>query len=237
MQARLNANRGYNKQLSTQAGQVLSGLRYLTTRKGPLALPAFDVVGFLKSDDTAPRVDGQILLAPATIGPQRPGKNPTVEREPGIQCIGFTLRPQSEGTISITSDDPSAPLRIVPNYYATPDDRRTGVAVFRKMRDLLAAEPLVRHIDHETLPGPSLQDDEAIIEMALERGYCGYHAIGTCAMGPDQHDVVDSQLRVRGVDGLRIMDCSVLPAMVSGNLNGPMMAMAWLAADVIRDSA
>ena len=71
--------------------------------------------------------------------------------------------------------------------------------------------------------------------MALEQGYCGYHAVGTCAMGPDEVDVVDPQLRVRGVYGLRVMDCSVLPTMVSGNLNGPMMAMARVAADVIRN--
>jgi choline dehydrogenase len=111
------------------------------------------------------------------------------------------------------------------------------LAIFAKMRELFASDPIARHIDHETLPGASTQDDAAIIDMALEHGYCGYHAIGTCAMGPDDDDVVDAQLRVRGVERLRVMDCSVLPAMVSGNLNGPMMAMAWCAADVIRDGA
>jgi choline dehydrogenase len=69
----------------------------------------------------------------------------------------------------------------------------------------------------------------------LDGGYCGYHAAGTCAMGPSDDDVVDDQLRVRGIDGLRVIDCSVLPTMVAGNLNGPIMAMAWRAADLILD--
>ncbi len=107
------------------------------------------------------------------------------------------------------------------------------------MRELFASDALAPHIEHETVPGAAVhdEDDQAIIDTALEQGYCGYHAIGTCAMGPDERDVVDPQLRVRGVDGLRAMDCSVLPTMVSGNLNGPMMAMAGVAADVIRDGA
>jgi len=70
---------------------------------------------------------------------------------------------------------------------------------------------------------------------ALDGGYCGYHAVGSCAMGPGDDDVVDSELKVRGVDGLRVVDCSVMPTMVAGNLNGPIMAMAWRAADFIRD--
>jgi choline dehydrogenase-like flavoprotein len=89
-------------------------------------------------------------------------------------------------------------------------------------------------VDHETLPGPGVPDaSDAAIDSALTSGYCGYHAIGTSAMGPDETAVVDPVLRVRGVEGLRVVDCSVLPTMVSGNLNGPMMAMAWHASEVI----
>lgn len=76
---------------------------------------------------------------------------------------------------------------------------------------------------------------EGLIDSALNAGYCGYHAVGTCAMGPSDDDVVDDALRVRGVDGLRVVDCSVLPTMIAGNLNGPIMAMAWRAADLILD--
>ncbi len=80
-----------------------------------------------------------------------------------------------------------------------------------------------------------MRSDDELIDAAFDGGYCGYHAAGSCAMGPGDDDVVDGQLRVRGIDGLRIVDCSVLPTMVAGNLNGPIMAMAWRAADFILD--
>jgi choline dehydrogenase-like flavoprotein len=101
------------------------------------------------------------------------------------------------------------------------------------MRQLFDASPIADYLVRETRPGTDVTSDEAIIDAALDDGYCGYHAVGTCAMGPADDDVVDSSLKVRGVDGLRIMDCSVMPRMVSGNLNGPAMAMAWHAADLI----
>jgi len=87
----------------------------------------------------------------------------------------------------------------------------------------------------ETPPGPTVRDDRQVIDAGPDHGHCGYHAVGTCAMGPAEDDVVDARLRVRGLAGLRIVDCSALPAMVSGNLNGPIMAMAWRAAYLILD--
>jgi choline dehydrogenase-like flavoprotein len=235
LQARLRENLGYNRKLASPLGQALSGMRYLATHKGPLAAPSYDVIGFLKSTPGIDRVDAQVLLAPFSVASHGPGENPGLEREPGIQAIGYVLRPTSEGSAHITAADPDAPLAIVPNYYGTAHDREVGLALFGRMREMFASDALAGHLTHETLPGSSVQDDQAIIDMALEQGYCGYHAIGTCAMGPDEVDVVDPQLRVRGVYGLRVMDCSVLPTMVSGNLNGPMMAMARVAADVIRN--
>jgi choline dehydrogenase len=237
LQHRLSRDLGYNRRLSSQWGQALSSARYLLTRKGPLARPSYDVIGFLKTDPTAERVDAQVLMAPFSVASHNPGENPTVERAPGVQCIGYVLRPDSEGSAQITSTDPSAPLDIEPNYYGTEHDRRLIVSAFARMRELFASHPITALVDHETLPGPDLHSEQDVIDAALEHGYCGYHAVGTCAMGPDEADPVDSQLRLRGVTGLRVMDCSVLPVMVAGNLNGPMMAMAWRAADVIRDGA
>lgn len=237
LQYRLKQNLGYNKQLATPLAQAISGIKYLATRRGPMAAPSYDVVGFLKSSADKPRVDAQVLLAPFTVASHEPGENLGVEREPGVQAIGYVLRPTSEGSAHITAADPDAPLEIVPNFFETADDRAVGLALFGRMRDLFASPEIARFIDHETLPGAEVTDDQELIERALEDGYCGNHAIGTCAMGPDETDVVDSQLRVRGVEGLRIMDCSVLPTMVSGNLNGPMMAMADVASSLILDDA
>jgi choline dehydrogenase len=108
-----------------------------------------------------------------------------------------------------------------------------GTALFRRMRELFETEPIAGRITAETLPGPGVRDDQDVIDAGLDQGRCGYHAIGTCAMGPDEDDVVDGRLRVRGIEGLRVVDCSVMPTMVSGNLNAPIMAMAWRAADLI----
>ena len=101
------------------------------------------------------------------------------------------------------------------------------------MREIFEQSPIADRIDHEMFPGDQARTDDEIIDSALDGGFCGYHAVGSCAMGLDDDDVVDSQLRVRGVDNLRVVDCSVMPTMVAGNLNGPVMAMAWRAADFI----
>jgi choline dehydrogenase-like flavoprotein len=233
LQFRLRENVGYNRKLSSPIAQAVSGIQYLTTHGGALAAPSYDVVGFMKTRPELDRVDAQILMAPWTTEPQVPGKEVGLERRPGMQCIGYVLRPDSEGTVHITASDPDAPLDIDPNFYATEHDRQTGIRIFDRMRSIFRNSPIAERIASETVPGPSVQDDEAVIQENLERGFCGYHAIGTCAMGTDDAAVVDPQLRVRGVDNLRIMDCSVLPVMVAGNLNGPIMAMASRAAEVI----
>ncbi len=235
-QFRLTENIGYNKQLSTQLQQTITGAKYLMTRKGPLALPAYDVIGFLKTRPDLPRPDAQLLMAPFSAAPYEAGGELSLEREPGVQCIGYIMRPDSEGTVNITAGDPDAPLDITPNYFTSEHDQQVGIEIFRKMREMFAAEPVSKLIERETLPGLSVQERDDIINAGLDHGYCGYHAVGTCGMGPADTDVVDGDLRVRGVDHLRVVDCSVLPIMVAGNLNGPIMAIAWRAADMILES-
>ncbi len=230
---RLNENLGYNRQLSSRSAQARTAARYLATRKGPLATPVFDLLAFVKTTPDVERVDGQILLGPFTIPTYNSGEPMAIEKEPGISCLGSVLRPTSQGSVGITSADPDADLRIEPNYFTTDYDRKTGAKVLRKMREIFEQSPIAERIDHEMFPGRDAQTDDEIIDSALDGGFCGYHAVGSCAMGPDDADIVDSQLRVRGVDGLRVVDCSVMPTMVAGNLNGPVMAMAWRAADFI----
>ncbi len=226
LQYRLKENLGYNRKLSSPLAQAMSGIQYLATKKGALAAPSYDIVGFLKTRPELDRVDAQILMAPWTTEPPEPGKAIGLEREPGMQCIGYVLRPDSEGTVRITGADPDAAARDRQQLLhdrSRPRDRRAHLP--EDARDL-RHDPVAGRIEDETQPGPGVDDDDDVIEANLAHGYCGYHAIGTCAMGPDDADVVDPELRVRGVDNLRVMDCSVLPVMVAGNLNGPMMAMA-----------
>ncbi|KUI05194.1 GMC oxidoreductase [Mycolicibacterium acapulense] len=233
---RLKEDLGYNKLLSSNVGQAITGMKYLASRKGPLAAPSFDIVAFAKSHEGADRVDGQIMMGPWTLPPYNTSGEPvSIEREPGISCLGMVLRPTSQGSVEITSNRPDTALRIDPNYLSSPEDRETMVRLLRRMRAIFEQSPIAERISHETYPGPAARSDDELVDAALEGGYCGYHAIGTCAMGPGDDDVVDSELRVRGIDDLRVVDCSVLPTMVAGNLNGPIMAMAWRAADRIID--
>ena len=232
---RLKENLGSNKQLATPAAQALTALKYLATRKGPLAAPAYDVIAFLKTRPELDRVDGQLLLGPWSVGTYQAGERVTIERLPGVSCVGEVLRPTSEGSVWITSADPDAALQVEPNFYATDYDRKTGAALLRKMRELFSQSPIADRISHETAPGPEAQTDDELVDAALDAGYCGYHAVGTCRMGPSDDDVVDDRLRLRGVESLRIVDCSIMPTMIAGNLNGPIMAMAWRAADTILD--
>ncbi|MDT5391881.1 MAG: choline dehydrogenase [Mycobacterium sp.] len=230
---RLKENLGYNRQLSTSHGQAAAAARYLATRKGTLATPTFEVVAFMKTDPNVERVDGQLPLGPFTIPKYQLGEPMAIERAPGVSCLGFALRPTSEGSVTITSADPDAPPRVDPNYLTSDYDRTVTANLVRRARELFAQSPIADRIDHEMSPGPEVQGDEELIDTALDDGYTGYHAVGSCAMGPSDDDVVDGRLRVRGVDGLRVVDCSVMPIMLAGNLNGPVMAMAARASEFI----
>lgn len=233
LQLRLAEDLGYNRLLGTEAAEQ----EYRTTRRGPLATPPCDIVACFKTRPELDRPDAQIQIAAFSMLPLEPGAPLQIEREPGMLCVGFILRPDSEGSIHLTSAHPDAPLDIDPNYLATEHDRTTAVEVFRAMRRLFATEPLAKRIERETAPGHRVQADQEIIDAGLTMGTPGYHAIGTCAMGPNDDDVVDARLRVRGVRRLRVVDTSVLPIMLSGNLNGPVSALAWRAADLIAEGA
>lgn len=154
-----------------------------------------------------------------------------------MMCVAYPLRTDSEGSVRISSADPDAPLDIDPGYLRTDHDRATSVDVFRAVRRLFATAPLADRVAHETAPGRTVRTDQEIIDAGLATGTCAYHASGTAAMGPDHDDVVDARLRVRGVTGLRVVDASVLPIMVSGNTNGPITALAWRAADQVLENA
>jgi choline dehydrogenase-like flavoprotein len=236
VQFRLKQDIGYNRLLATKPRQALTALRYLLRHNGPMAAPAYDVIAFVKTRDDIERPDAQLLMSPLSVAYDQHGQLGT-ERAPGAVCIGFVLRPESEGHVAIRSSDPDAPLEIEANYYDTPYDRAVAAGTFHTIRRLFSTSPLAEFISHETTPGPDVTTDEDVISTALTSGYCGYHAIGTAAMGPQPTAVVDPELRVRGVDGLRIVDCSVLPTMVAGNLNGPIMAIAWHASKLILDGA
>ncbi|SFG46948.1 Choline dehydrogenase [Novosphingobium sp. CF614] len=228
-QFRLNRQAGYNRFLSSKPRQLLAGMRYLVDRRGVMSQPGFDVVAFLKTRPDLPRPDVQLLIAPYSSGPTG------IEREPGMQALGIVLRPESQGRLGITSADPHADLDIDPNFLTAAYDRQAIAGLFRVTDELFSASPIAEYIDHERLLAgePEGKDDESLAEHVRTRGFSNFHGVGTAAMGPGDDAVIDSRLQVRGVEGLRVVDSSAFPVMVSCGTNAPAMALGWRAGDLI----
>lgn len=230
LQYRLKRDVGYNRELRGPR-LVRNVLRYLLFKRGPLASGSYDIGALLKTDPSLARPDAQLLMAPFSVG--EISGTLALEREPGLQCIGYLLRPKSEGSIAINSPDPAAPPRIMPNYFVHEDDRQGALRLYRRMREYFAQPALLDLLERETMPGQHVRSDDGLMAAAYSHAYCGYHAVGTCAMDSKPDGVTDERLRVRGVSGLRVADCSVMPTIPSGNTNGPVTALAWRAADLI----
>jgi len=231
MALRFRLREGHDR--TPSARRALTALRHLVGRPDPLSASANDVVAFLKSRPGLPRPDARLLMGPTPPGAHGTGGGRATAREPGVSCVGRLLAPSSEGSLAITSAEPDAPLDLDPGRLRSASDREASAAVFHRMRELFAAEPIASRLAHETFPGPGARSDEEIIDAALDRGFDGHHTIGACAMGPSEDDVVDSRLRLRGFQGLRVVDASALPTMLSGDLDGPLMAVARHACDLI----
>lgn len=209
-----------------------STLRYYLTKDGPMAAAAYEIGAWFKSRPGANRPDAQFLIAPFSF--DFATNRTQLEKHPGINAVTYPLRPTSRGSLHIASTDPEAAPVLNPNYRSTEEDRAVMVAAVRMLRRYAAQAPLSAFVELETMPGPQYATDDQILDAYDRFGTCGYHAVGTCRMGRDDASVVDPQLKVRGVEGLRVMDTSVMPFILSGNTNGPTMAMAWRAADLIR---
>jgi choline dehydrogenase len=229
-----NPRHSYNRD-HRGARLLWTTLRYLLTKKGPMSSATFDMGVWLKSSPGLNRPDTQFLVAPHSLDFTKLGK--TTEPFPGMSLVVNQLRPESTGSVHIQSIDPTAPPETIANHRATELDNRAIIDGFKAARAFAAQAPLKAMIAEETIPGPQYQTDEEILQAFDTFATCGYHTVGTCRMGNDPDSVVDPELRVRGVEGLRVMDTSVMPVMPAGNTQGPTMAMAWRAADVIRRGA
>jgi choline dehydrogenase-like flavoprotein len=220
----LNADLGGLKLL----GNVL---RYQLFGSGPLTHAAHEVCAFVKTRPEYDRPDAQLgfgLYSMAVIE----GKV-VLEAEPGMSIAAYFTRPESQGSVMIRSADPEAALAIDANYFSAEADRRHSIDMLRFIRRLLAQPALAPFVVAETVPGPAFETDDEILSAFQQMGGTAYHVAGTCRMGADEGSVVDPQLRVRGVEGLRVVDTSVMPTLVSGNTNGPAMAMALRASELI----
>ena len=215
--------------------------KYLTQRKGLLTLSAAHVAAFIKTRPELATPDVQYHILPATMDLQKMTEtgDMELEKQPGITIAPCQLRPESRGSVHIRSSLHDVHPSIRPNYLSDPLDQQTAIAGIRWARELAAEEPLAQYIEHELEPGPEMQSDEDLLAFARETGGTIYHPVGSCKLGivGDPTAVVDDQLRVRGVEGLRVVDASVMPRLVSGNTNAPTIAIAEKACDMIRAAA
>ncbi len=155
----------------------------------------------------------------------------------GVMFSGYQMRPTTTSSVHLSGRLPGNPPIITARFLEDDADRTATAAVLGIARELFAKGPLADHVVGEDFPGAAVSGPDEVVRYALDTGAGIYHAVGACAMGPDADDVVDSQLRVRGVTGLRVVDASVLPVQVAGNTAAPTMAVAWIAADLILEDS
>lgn len=210
-------------------GLVPGFVQYGLFRTGPMATGPFEVGAFARTAPGLDRPDLQLYLSAYT---RRAGAY-TTEHEPGFTIYGQLLRQTARGSVRITSPDPDAPLDIRPNWLGTAHDQDSAVAMVRYMRRYVQQAAIAAHVGTELVPGAAVQDDDAVLDVVRARLTSGLHAVATTAMGTDEGAVLDGRLRVRGIEGLRVVDCGSMPDLVSGNTNGPAMAFGWRAADLI----
>ncbi|WP_315742873.1 GMC family oxidoreductase [Bradyrhizobium sp. SZCCHNR1075] len=207
-------------------------LKWAVTRRGILSLSPTMVYCFWHSGETAESSDLQLTFTPASY---KEGVQGQLEDEPGMTVASWQQRPESRGYVRLRSADPFDPPVIQTNYLAAELDRRVVVAGMKLARRLLASAPLAPYFAYEDFPGPKVQSDDEFLAAATQRATTTFHPGCSCRMGPADSTwaVVDDRLRVHGLDGLRVVDASVMPRMISANLNASTMMIADKAGDLI----
>ena len=228
-----------NDQLNSFVGQLKIGLQWLLLRSGPLAIGINQGGCFMRAlqgpDGKPEAATPDIQFHVATLSADMAGGQ--VHPYSGFTMSICQLRPESRGHIRIRSTNPFEPPEMQPNYLATELDRRTAVAGMKAARAIAASAAMQPYVLREVKPGPGAASDAELLEFCRDSGATIFHPTGTCRMGSDALAVVDARLRVIGATGLRVIDCSVMPTLVSGNTNAPAVMFAEKAADMIRADA
>ena len=225
--------RTLNDEVNNPLRKLWIGLQYLLTRTGPMTLAASQVAIFTRSHAAANRPDIQFHMQP--LSADKPGDGP--HRFSAFTASVCQLRPESRGSINIVSPGPLVHPKIEPNYLSTEGDRQVAIAGVRVARRIVDSPAIRPCIIDEHVPGRAYQTDEELLQAVRLHSQTIYHPTGTCRMGSDEQAVVDHRLRVKGTEGLRVADASIMPEITSGNTNAPTIMIAEKASDMILEDA
>ena len=210
---------------------VHQALRYLLTGKGMLGTVAAPLRAFVRSRDGLEAPD--LLLGWVPMLTEQGPKGPQLSRQSGMTCYAHPMRPESNGHVHITSADPRRQPAINFNFLSAPIDGELTVRAVRIARSIMYAPAMADMALTEIGPGPARASNDEILDWVRQVAETTYHPVGTCKMGSDAMAVVDDQLRVRGIDGLRVADASIMPTLTSGNTNAPSIMIGEKAADMV----
>ena len=222
-----------NDVTTTMTGKLRLGLEWLLTRSGWLTIAAGHAGAFFRTDPRMASPDVQVHFIPFSTDRMGDSLHPF----PGFMAHVCQLRPDSRGTVRIAGRDPAAPPEIRMNYLSAETDRATMLAGLKKLRSIMHAPPLKPYFAAEVEPGPEAQDDDALMAHIRAKASTVYHPTSTCRMGSDPRAVVDERLSVRGIAGLRVADCAIMPTLVSGNTNAAAIMIGEKASDMILEDA
>ena len=211
-----------NDRVNSLFGKVAMAAEYALFKTGPLTMPPSQLGAFARSDETQPTANIEWHVQPLSL--DKFGE--PLHKFPAITPSVCNLRPLSRGWVRIVSPDPATYPEIKLNYLCAPEDRPVAVDAMRYTRRILAAKALARFEPEEFRPGPGAQTDDELARAAGELGTTIFHPVGTCKMGSDPMAVVDDRLRVKGVEGLRVIDAAIMPRITSGNTNAPVYMIA-----------
>ena len=222
-----------NERARSLFGRARIALEYALRRSGPMSMAPSQLGVFTKSDEALDTPDLQYHVQPLSLD----AFGQPLHEFPAITASVCILRPQSRGSVTIRSTDPGDKPLIRPNYLSTPGDRMVAANSLRLTRRIMAQAPLAPFTPQEYLPGIEFESDEDLTKKAGDIGTTIFHPVGTARMGSDADAVVDDQLRVHGIDGLRVVDASIMPTITSGNTNSPTVMIAEKGADMILKQA
>jgi choline dehydrogenase-like flavoprotein len=216
-----------NARASNLFGKALIGMEYALRRTGPMAMAPSQLGVFTRSHARYATPNLEYHVQPLSLAAFGGALDPF----PAFTASVCNLRPESRGSTRITAADPAAAPSIRPNYLSAEEDRRVAAEAIRITRGIVSQPALARYRPEEVRPGPAFESEEDLQRAAAEIGTTIFHPVGTAAMG----SVVDSRLRVIGLDGLRVIDASVMPKITSGNTNAPTMMIAEMGAEMLLD--